>query len=406
MGGVVIMAGEQGEAKGDYGLIIKLAIGIIVGVLVGIAAQGASWGGGVMQVTGSIKYFSGQIIFYVVPFVVLAFIGPAIIRVGANASKMLIAAVFLCYISSVIAACFSWIGGTVLFPFLSISDNPAASTPLPALLFKFDIQPMMSVMTALVTSIFFGLVILWTKSKTLETIWIEFEKCVLMLVSKILIPLLPFFVAATFTDLAYEGLLTRQLPVFVKIILLAILGQFIWMFLIYSVAGMISKRNPWQVVRHYGPAYLTAIGTMSSAATLPVALGCARRSSVLSRETVDFMIPLGATMHLCGSVLTETLFVMVISHLLYGAVPAFGTMLLFIILFGFFAVGAPGVPGGTVMASLGIVVSVLGFDANGTALLIAIFAIQDSFGTACNVTSDGALALIIEGLFGKKKTAA
>lgn len=389
--------------KSDYRLILKLAAGIVIGALVGQNAPGTGWGPGVMQVVGSVKYLSGQIIFYVVPLVVLAFIGPAIIRVGAKANRMLLTAVSLCYVSSVCAACLSWGGGTLLFPFLNIP--PAADATenlLPDLLFKFDIAPLMTVMTALATSIFFGLAVLRSKSKTLETVWNEFERCILALVGMTVVPLLPFFVGATFTELAYAGLLARQLPVFLQIIALAILGQFVWMFLLYAVGAAVSGRNPWQVVRHYGPAYLTAIGTMSSAATLPVSLECARRSSALSRETTDFMIPLGATMHLCGSVLTETLFVMVISHILYGAVPAAGTMLLFVILLGFFAVGAPGVPGGTVMASLGIVVSVLGFDANGTALLIAIFAIQDSFGTACNVTSDGALAMIVEGLFGKK----
>ena len=397
---------EKNEVKSDYGLIFKLAIGITIGIILGLAIPGTSIAGGVMQVIGSVKHFSGQVIFYVVPLVVLAFIAPAIIRVGANASKMLIVAIALCYISSVGAAIFAWIGGSALIDVLHVSkDIGDPGRALPDILFQFNIAPVMSVMTALVTAIFFGLAILWAKAKTLEVMWGEFEQCILFLVSKIVIPLLPFFVAATFTELAYEGLLTNQLPVFIAIIVAALLGHYIWMFILYAIAGLISGRSPWQVIRHYLPAYLTAIGTMSSAATLPVSLTCARKSSVLSRETVDFMVPLGATMHLCGSVLTETLFVIAISTMLYGAPPAFGTMILFIILFGFFAVGAPGVPGGTVMASLGIVVSVLGFDANGTALLIAIFAIQDSFGTACNVTSDGALALMIEGWFGKKKSA-
>ena len=395
---------EQTESKSDYGLIIKLAIGIVAGIVIGLAVSGTALGSSFMQVAGSIRHFCGQVIFYAVPLVVLAFIGPAIIKVGANASRMLITAIILCYVSSVGAACFAWAGGTVLFSFLNIPDKATSGgNALPALLFKFNIAPLMSVMTALVTAIVFGLAILWSKSKTLENIWNEFEQCILFIVQKIVIPLLPLFVAATFCELAYEGLLTHQLPVFAKIIVLALLGHYIWMFILYAIAGAVARRNPWEVVRHYGPAYLTAVGTMSSAATLPVSLACARKSSVLSRETVDFMIPLGATMHLCGSVLTETLFVMVISFILYGSLPAFGTMILFILLFGFFAVGAPGVPGGTVMASLGIVVSVLGFDEAGTALLIAIFAIQDSFGTACNVTSDGALALIIEGMYGKKK---
>ena len=172
--------------------------------------------------------------------------------------------------------------------------------------------------------------------------------------------------------------------------------------MLYGIGGIISGKSPWEVLRHYGPAYLTAVGTMSSAATLSVALDCAKKSTVLSDEVRDFAIPLGATVHLCGSALTETFFVMAISKVLYGFIPDFGTMLLFIILLGIFAVGAPGVPGGTVMASLGIIISVLGFNDTGVALMLTVFALQDSFGTACNVTGDGALALMLEGLFGKK----
>ncbi len=396
---------ERGHSKSDFGLIIKLLIGIVIGILIGLwAMNSGSHGAGIMQVVGSIQHFCGQVIFYAVPLVVLAFIGPAIIRLGSNANKMLITGIVLAYCSSVGAAFFAYIGGVTLFPFLHVpTQDHASGQALPDVLFKFNIPPLMSVMTALVTALIFGLAIVWTKSKTLENIWNEFERCILYIVNMIVIPILPFFIAATFANIAYEGMITEQLPVFGKIIIIAIIGHFIWMFVLYVIAGLISGKNPWQVARFYGPAYLTAVGTMSSAATLPVSLECARKSPVLSKETVDFMIPLGATVHLCGSVLTETLFILIISHLLYGAFPPVGTMILFIILFGFFAVGAPGVPGGTVMASLGIVISVLGFDAGGTALLIAIFAIQDSFGTACNVTSDGALALMIEGIFGKKR---
>lgn len=395
------------EEKRDYGLIIKLLIGIVVGSFLGISCVGASWGEGMMQVVGSIQYFCGQIIFFVVPLVVLAFIGPAIIRLGANASKMLVTGVGLAYFSSVGAAFFAYLAGSALLPYLKIPSKAAETIRhAPEVLFKFNVPPLMGVMTALATALLLGLAVVWSKSKTLEACWNEFEQCVLLLVSHVVIPLLPFFIAATFANLGYEGALTEQLPVFGKIIVIAIIGHFIWMTFLYILAGIISRRNPWEVARHYGPAYLTAVGTMSSAATLPVSLKCAHRSKVLSGETVDFMIPLGATVHLCGSVLTETLFILVISQMLYGTIPALGTMVLFIFLFGFFAVGAPGVPGGTVMASLAIVISVLGFSSEGTALLIAIFALQDSFGTACNVTADGALALMIEGIFGKKKGAA
>ena len=157
-------------------------------------------------------------------------------------------------------------------------------------------------------------------------------------------------------------------------------------------------QNPFQVIRHYGPAYLTAIGTMSSAATLAVALECAGKAvPPLRRDMVDFGIPLFANIHLCGSVLTEVFFCMTISQMLYGHIPDLGTMVLFCLLLGVFAIGAPGVPGGTVMASLGLITGVLGFDATGTALMLTIFALQDSFGTACNITGDGALTLALSG---------
>ena len=191
--------------------------------------------------------------------------------------------------------------------------------------------------------------------------------------------------------------ITRQLPAFLQIIIIVMVGHFIWMALLYFVAGAYSKKNPIEVVKHYGPAYITAVGTMSSAATLAVALECARKSSVLRKDMVSFGIPLFANIHLCGSVLTEVFFCMAVSKILFGELPALGTMILFCLLLGIFAIGAPGVPGGTVMASLGLITGVLMLGEDGGALMLAIFALQDSFGTACNVTGDGALTLFLTG---------
>lgn len=175
-------------------------------------------------------------------------------------------------------------------------------------------------------------------------------------------------------------------------------GHYIWLAVLYLVGGAYSKSNPLNVIKNYGPAYLTAVGTMSSAATLAVALKCAKKSEpTLRDDMVDFGIPLFANIHLCGSVLTEVFFVMTISKILYGTIPSLSTMILFCLLLGIFAIGAPGVPGGTVMASLGLITGVLGFDETGTALILTIFALQDSFGTACNVTGDGALTMILTG---------
>ncbi|MBQ8586101.1 MAG: cation:dicarboxylase symporter family transporter, partial [Butyricicoccus sp.] len=205
------------------------------------------------------------------------------------------------------------------------------------------------------------------------------------------------FIGCTFAGLAYDGTITGQFPVFVKVILIVMVGHYIWLAVLYLLGGAYSGTNPMEVLKHYGPAYITAVGTMSSAATLSVALSCAKKAKTLRSDMVDFGIPLFANIHLCGSVLTEVFFVMVVSKILYGQLPSMGSMVLFCLLLGVFAIGAPGVPGGTVMASLGLIISVLGFDDAGTGLMLTIFALQDSFGTACNVTGDGALTLMLTG---------
>ena len=381
-------------------MVVKLLVAIVIGIILGsIVGEGA------IGILMTFKYIAGQFIFFCVPLVIVGTIASSITNLKSNASKMLGAALIIAYLSSVGAALMSMLAGYALIPNLNIPDTAEGLRELPALLFQLDIPPVMSVISALVLAIVLGLTCIWTKSENFERILHEFNDMIIQAVEKMLIPVLPIFILTTFSGLAYEGGITKQFPVFLKVIVIVIIMQFIWMAVLYAIAGAISKKNPVEVFKHYGPAYLTALGTMSSAATLAVALKCAHKSSVLDKEIVDFAIPIGSTIHLCGSVLTETFFVMTISQILYGSMPSFGTMLLFIILLGIFAVGAPGVPGGTVMASLGIVVSILLFDDAGVALLMSIFALQDSFGTACNITGDGAIALMLTGLFKKDKRA-
>ena len=283
--------------------------------------------------------------------------------------------------------------GYQVIPLLDIRPVTGSLRELPEVLFSLEIPPMLSVMSALLFSVLIGLGCIWIKSKEIAELLLQFREIVLQLVKRILIPLLPLYVAANFCSLSYEGDISR-LGIFLPVILIAIACHYLWLLLLYGLAAVYSGKNSWQVVKFYLPAYFTALGTMSSAATLGGALECANKSPVLDKKVSDFSIPLFANIHLCGSVLTEVFFVCVVSQLLYGQLPALSTLVLFIFLLGIFAVGAPGVPGGTVLASLGIVVSVLGFDDAGTAMLIAIFALQDSFGTACNITGDGALTLI------------
>ncbi len=370
----------------------KLLLGIIVGIIIGLIVPAS-----VMSVIVPVKNVMGQVINFIVPLIVIGFIAPSITKLGSSASRMLAVALIIAYVSSVLAALLSTVAGYVLIPIMNTAKEAAALKELPADVFALSIPQIMPVMSALAFSVLIGLAAVWTKAKVITSILDEFQKIVLDIVSKVVIPILPFFIACTFCCLAYEGTITQQLPIFLKAVVVVLVGHFLWMAVLYIVAGIYSGKNPKEVFKHYGPAYITAVGTMSSAATLSVALQCAHKSKVLRKDMVDFGIPLFANIHLCGSVLTETFFCMIVSLVLTGALPSVGTMILFCALLAIFAIGAPGVPGGTVMASLGIVTSVLGFGPEGTALLLAIFAIQDSFGTACNVTGDGALTLILTG---------
>ena len=380
----------------------RLVVGVAAGILVGLACPGLHWGEVavgemVMQVVLTLKSLMGSLISFCVPLIIIGFIAPSITRLKSNASRMLGLALVLAYTSSVCAALLSMGAGYAIIPGLSIQSAVDGLRETPELLFNLEIAPIMSVMSALVFSVLVGLAATWTQAAVITQVLEEFQRIVLAVVTRVVIPILPFFIAGTFCGLAYEGSITKQLPVFLIVILIVMAGHYLWLAVLYGLAGAYSGSNPWEVVRHYGPAYLTAVGTMSSAATLAVALRCAKKSSVLRQDLVDFGIPLFANIHLCGSVLTEVFFVMTVSKVLYGKLPSLGTMVLFCFLLGIFAVGAPGGPGGTVMASLGLIISVLGFGDDGTALMLTIFALQDSFGTACNVTGDGALTLMLTG---------
>lgn len=377
-------------------LVFKLILGIIIGIFVGRISNESA-----IIVINTIKRIMGDLIGYIVPLIILGFITPAIVSLKESAGKILSVTLVICYLSSVGAATMSFLAGRAIIPKLNIASNVGAGNAIPESIFKLSIDPIMPVMTALVTSILFGIAVIVTKSENWENLLMELNKIVLSIVNNFVIKILPVYIATTFATLSYEGAIISELPVFLKIILIVIVGHFIWMTLMYSIAGAISKTNPKEVFKHYLPAYLTAVGTMSSAATLPVALECARKSETLDPKIRDFAIPLCSNTHLCGSVLTEVFFVMTVSQILNGKLPETSNMIVFIVLLGIFAIAAPGVPGGTVVASLGLITSVLGFNDTGTALMLSIFALQDSFGTACNVTSDGAIALMVTGIFKK-----
>lgn len=368
--------------------IAILLLAIVVGILTGLFIPSSG-----MESLLVIKQLCGQVIFFLVPLIIVGFVAPSIASLKGSVSHIIGFAFAVAYLSSVGAAFFAALASYHIIPFLNIQPATTPLQQLPKVLFSIDIPPVLNVMSALLLSVFLGIGCLWIKSREVTTLLMQFRDIVLQLVKNVLIPILPIYVATNFCALSYEGNISR-LGIFLPVILIVIVCHYIWLLLLYVLAAVYSGKNSWQVLKHYAPAYFTALGTMSSAATLGVALNCARKSSALDKEVTEFSIPLFANIHLCGSVLTEVFFVCVTSQLLYGHLPELPTLVIFILLLGVFAVGAPGVPGGTVLASLGIVTSILDFDDAGTALLISIFALQDSFGTACNITGDGALTLI------------
>ena len=391
------MKKESFTSSLPFKLLCALAVGIGVGLVLS-AMDGTTIASALLNIIVTVKFITSQFINFCVPLIIIGFIAPSITRLGNNASRMLIVALCIAYISSIGAALFATGAGFTILPFLNISPEVDGLKELPPVVFELTIPQIMPVMSALFFSVLVGLSAAWNGSRLITEILEEFQEIVLSIVTKFVIPVLPVLIGCTFCTLAYEGTITKQLPIFLIIIVIVMIGHYIWLALLYGIAGAYSGKNPMQVLKNYGPAYMTAVGTMSSAATLSVALECAKKSEPpLRDDLVSFGIPLFANIHLCGSVMTETFFVMAVSKMLYGEFPSPAKMILFCLLLGVFAIGAPGVPGGTVMASLGLITGVLGFDENGTALMLTIFALQDSFGTACNVTGDGALTLFLTG---------
>lgn len=378
--------------------IVRLLLGVVIGLIIGPLLGDIA-----LQVTLSVRHVLGQIILFLVPLIILGFVVSSITKLDRGSTKIIGFSIAIAYLSSVGAGFFSSFLGYSILPNLEIENNVHSLKELPEMLFKLDIPPVFGVMTALTLALMIGVGILWIQSKELERIFDQFKDIVLLLVNRVLVPILPIYIMANFALLSYEGSIQSQLPVFLTVILIVIAAHFVWLAFLYTMAGVYSKKNPWEVIRHYPSAYLTAVGTMSSAASLGVALQSAHKSKVLKPEITNFTIPFFSNIHLCGSVLTEVFFVMTVSLVLYGTLPTLATMIVFIILLGIFAIGAPGVPGGTVMASLGIIASVLGFDDAGIALTLTIFALQDSFGTACNIAGDGALSLMVTKYSEKKE---
>ncbi|MEW9502617.1 dicarboxylate/amino acid:cation symporter [Jeotgalibacillus marinus] len=372
-------------------LIGKLVLGIIAGILIGLLNIDP-----VTQLFVTIKGLFGQFIGFVIPFLILFFIVSGISKLGDKSGKMVGVTVGTAYLSSLLAGLFAFAMAITFIPLLSNEGTSVAGgqegiEPF----FHFEIDPVMGVLTALVAAFLFGIGIAKTKSLTLMRFSDEGKNIIDMVLSKVIVPFLPIYIASIFVELAAKGEVFNILKVFGMVLLIGVVSQSLWLIIQFSVAGALTKQNPFVLLKSMLPAYFTAIGTMSSAATIPVTLEQVKKNNV-KEEVADFVVPLCATIHLSGSVITIVVNTIAIMNFLPDfALPTFGNMLPFIAMLSVIMVAAPGVPGGAVMAAVGILTSMLGFTELAVGLIIALHMTQDGFGTAANITGDGAISTIV-----------
>ncbi len=377
-------------------LILRLLAGIVAGVIIGLLVPSA----GVIEALarGLITYQSlfGQFINFTIPLIILFYIMSGVANLQEGSGRALGATIGFAYLSSIIAGSMAFFVSSAFIPgMVELGTLGAAKAEGLKPLIMLEIPPIMGVMTALVMAFAFGMGISVTKSKELKTVVDQSRDIVELMLAKILIPGLPFYIAGVFANMAVEGTVFATLKTFGVVLLLAVVMHWIWLTALYFISGSLTGRNPLTMARNMLPAYFTAIGTMSSAATIPVTVRQAKVNDI-DDSVVDFCVPLCATIHLSGSAITLTTCATAIMLLTGMAAPTYMMILPFLVMLGVTLIAAPGAPGGAVMASLGLLSSMLGFGEAAIALMIALYMAQDSFGTACNVMGDGAIAALVE----------
>ncbi|MEZ6972730.1 MULTISPECIES: dicarboxylate/amino acid:cation symporter [Aeromonas] len=370
-------------------LVLKLVAGILAGLLLGLYAP--EW---VARVLFTAKTVIGQLITFTIPLIILFFIMSGIASLPKNSGKLLGKTVALSYCSTILAGLFAFTVASNLIPRLtSAAESTAESAIKLTSYINLEIPPLFGVMSALAAAFVFGIGISATQATDLHRVADQGRDIIDRLLAKVIIPLLPFYIAGVFVEMTVEGTVFATLKTFGVVLVMAIIMHWLWLSVLFVGTGLALGRSPAQLIKNMLPAYFTALGTMSSAATIPVALQASKNNGV-SAGIANFTVPLCATIHLCGSTITlvtcATAVMFLSEHL---AIPGIGTMLPFIMMLGVIMIAAPGAPGGGVMSALGLLTSMLGFGEASIALMIALYLAQDSFGTACNVTGDGVIAL-------------
>ena len=385
--------------KIKIGLLTKIIIAIALGIAAGLFCP--AW---FVKLFLTFNGLFSQFLGFAIPLIIVGLVTTAIADIGNKAGKLLIITVLIAYGSTLFAGFTSYLTGAALFPSMiqsgaHLEDIAQAKELAP--FFTIDITPLMGVMTAIVLAFVLGLGLASTQHNTLMSAAHGFEDIVTKTIKVAIIPLLPLYIFGIFLNMTYAGQVFAILSVFIKIIIVIFVIHVGILILQFAIAGGFVKKNPFRLLWNMLPAYFTALGTQSSAATIPVTLEQTKKNGV-SEEIAGFVVPLCATIHLSGSTLKIVacaLALMIMKGMPYD----FGLFAGFIFLLGITMVAASGVPGGAIMACLGVLQSVLGFDQEAQALMIALYIAMDSFGTACNVTGDGAIALIVDSITNKKE---
>lgn len=382
------------------GLLAKIIIAIALGIGAGLIAP--SW---MVRIFITFNGIFSQFLGFAIPLIIVGLVAPAISDIGKSAGKMLLLTVAIAYGSTVLAGLASYFTGAALFPDMikgqgtSMEDMQTAAELSP--FFSVTIPPLMNVMTALVLAFILGLGLAALEQHTLKDAVHDFEKIIVKTIETAIIPLLPLYIFGIFLNMTYVGQVFSILAVFIKIIGIIFIIHIAILIIQFSIAGGFARKNPFKLLWTMLPAYFTALGTQSSAATIPVTLEQTKKNGVCE-GVAGFVIPLCSTIHMSGSTLKIVACALALM-IMQGMPYDFGMFFGFICMLGITMVAAPGVPGGAIMASLGLLQSMLGFDQEAQALMIALYIAMDSFGTACNVTGDGAIALIIDRLTGRKQ---
>lgn len=374
------------------GLLTKIIIAILLGIGIGLVSP--EW---MVRLFLTFNGIFGQFLGFMIPLIIVGLVAPAISDIGKTAGKMLLLTVAIAYGSTVFAGLASYLTGAALFPGMINTGKGVEAVSSAVELtpyFTVTIPPMMNVMTALVLAFTLGLGLAALDRTTLKDAIHDFEQIIIKTIKTAIIPLLPLYIFGIFLNMTFVGQVFSVLTVFIKIIGIIFLIHIAILILQFAIAGGFAKKNPFRLLATMLPAYFTALGTQSSAATIPVTLEQTKKNGV-SEDVAGFVVPLCATIHMSGSMLKIVACALALM-IMQGMAYDFGMVFGFICMLAITMVAAPGVPGGAIMASLGLLQSMLGFNQEAQALMIALYIAMDSFGTACNVTGDGAIAIIVD----------